>query len=65
MASWSEVEAEVPELARHSAVRGEQHRHSHRFRADVEELSAVRAVGDLLVIDAWHAGRGVSRRERR
>jgi hypothetical protein len=40
---------------------------SHLFRADVTELSVVRLgePADHLVIDAWHAGRGVSRRERR
>jgi hypothetical protein len=37
---------------------------SHLFRADIRELSVVRVEGKLLVIDAWHAGRGVSRRER-
>ena len=40
---------------------------SHLFRADIEELSVVRLgdPGDHLVIESWHAGRGVSRRERR
>jgi hypothetical protein len=41
---------------------------SHLFRADITELSVVRLGGeppDHLVIEAWHAGRGVSRRERR
>ena len=38
---------------------------SHLFRADIRELSVVRVEGDLLKIEAWHAGRGVSRRERR
>jgi hypothetical protein len=38
---------------------------AHLFRADIRELSVVRVEGDLLKIEAWHAGRGVSRRERR
>jgi hypothetical protein len=40
---------------------------SHLFRADIHELSVVRLgePADHLVIEAWHAGRGVSRRERR
>jgi Pyridoxamine 5'-phosphate oxidase len=40
---------------------------SHLFRADIEELSVVRLgePADHLVIESWHAGRGVSRRERR
>jgi Pyridoxamine 5'-phosphate oxidase len=40
-------------------------RDAHLFRADISELSVVRVKGDHLVIEAWHAGRGVSRRERR
>jgi Pyridoxamine 5'-phosphate oxidase len=41
---------------------------SHLFRADIAELSVVTLGGepaDLLVIEAWHAGRGITRRERR
>jgi hypothetical protein len=40
---------------------------SHLFRARIDELSVVRLgePADHLVIEAWHAGRGVSRRERR
>jgi hypothetical protein len=41
---------------------------SHLFRADISELVVVRLGGeppDHLVIEAWHAGRGVTRRERR
>jgi hypothetical protein len=40
---------------------------SHLFRADIAEVSVVRLgePRDHLVIEAWHAGRGVSRRERR
>jgi hypothetical protein len=46
-------------------VLGGEHSDAHLFRADVRELSVVRVEGDRLVIEAWHAGRGVSRRERR
>lgn len=40
---------------------------SHLFRADVTELVVVRLgdPADHLLIETWHAGRGVSRRERR
>jgi hypothetical protein len=40
---------------------------SHLFRADIDELSVVHLgePPDHLVIEAWHAGRGVSRSERR
>ena len=51
-----------------AGVLGEQFGESHLFRADIEELSVVRLGGDPpdhLVIEAWHAGRGVSRRTRR
>jgi len=39
---------------------------SHLFRADIAELSVVRLgdPADHLVIEAWHEGRGVTRRER-
>jgi hypothetical protein len=40
---------------------------SHLFRADITELVVVR-IGDPpdhIVIESWHAGRGVERRERR
>ena len=39
----------------------------HLFRADVTELVVVRLAepADHLVIETWHAGRGVTRRERR
>jgi Pyridoxamine 5'-phosphate oxidase len=40
---------------------------SHRFRLDISELVVVRHGGDPpdhLVIEAWHEGRGVSRRRR-
>jgi Pyridoxamine 5'-phosphate oxidase len=40
---------------------------SHRFRLEIEELVVVRLgePRDHIVIEAWHEGRGVSRRERR
>jgi Pyridoxamine 5'-phosphate oxidase len=40
---------------------------SHLFRADVTELVVVRLgePADHLLIEAWHDGRGVSRRKRR
>jgi hypothetical protein len=56
---------EIADPDRRAAVLGEQYRDSQLFRADILELSVVRVAGDHLTIDAWHAGRGVSRRERR
>jgi hypothetical protein len=59
---------EVTDPERRAAILGNQHGESHLFRADVTELSVVTLGGDPpdhLVIEAWHAGRGVSRRERR
>ena len=40
---------------------------AHLFRADVTEVVVVRLgdPADHIVIEAWHAGRGVTRRERR
>jgi len=40
---------------------------SHRFRADIHEVSIVRLgePPDHLVIESWHPGRGLTRRERR
>ena len=40
---------------------------SHLFRADIDEVVVVRLgdPADHLVIESWHAGRGVTRRERR
>lgn len=40
---------------------------SHLFRCDITELVVVRLgePADHLVIESWHAGRGVTRRERR
>jgi len=41
--------------------------HSHRFRADVTELVVISLGGDPpdhLVIESWHAGRGLTTRRR-
>ena len=40
---------------------------SHLFRLDIDELVVVRVgePADHLVVEAWHAGRGFTRRERR
>jgi hypothetical protein len=41
---------------------------SHLFRADITELVVIRVEGDppdTLVIESWHPGRGVTRRERK
>jgi hypothetical protein len=40
---------------------------SHRFRADITELVVVHLgePADHIVIESWHAGRGLERRERR
>ena len=40
---------------------------SHLFRADVTELVVVRLAepADHIVVESWHAGRGVTRQERR
>ena len=40
---------------------------SHLFRADITELVVVRLgePADHIVIETWHPGRGVTRRERR
>jgi hypothetical protein len=40
---------------------------SHLFRADINEVVVVRLgdPADHLVIESWHAGRGVTRQERR
>jgi hypothetical protein len=40
---------------------------AHLFRCDIAELAVVRLADppDHLVIESWHAGRGLTRRERR
>jgi Pyridoxamine 5'-phosphate oxidase len=36
----------------------------HLFRCDITELVVTSVAGDRLVIESWHPGRGVERRER-
>jgi pyridoxamine 5'-phosphate oxidase-like protein len=58
---------EITDPDRRATVLGEEHGEAHLFRADVAELSVVRLGGDPpdhLIIEAWHEGRGVSRRTR-
>lgn len=59
---------EVTDLRRWAAVLGgdAEPGSSHLFRVDVTELVVVRLgdPADHLVIEAWHAGRGVTRRRR-
>jgi len=60
---------EVTDPERIAAINGEgaPPGPSHLFRADIVELVVVRLGDppDHIVIESWHAGRGVSRRERR
>jgi hypothetical protein len=60
---------EITDPERIAAVNGEgaPPGPSHLFRADLEELVVVRLGDppDHIVIESWHAGRGVTRRERR
>jgi hypothetical protein len=60
---------EVTDPERIAAINGEgaPSGPSHLFRADIVELVVVRLGDppDHIVIESWHAGRGVSRRERR
>jgi hypothetical protein len=37
----------------------------HLFRCEIDELVVTSVAGDRLVIESWHEGRGVERRERR
>ena len=59
---------EVDDPARKDALRSEDGSGGdfHLFRADVTELVVVRLgdPADHLIIEAWHAGRGVTRRRR-
>lgn len=60
---------EIEDPERRAAILGHEHTEdgAHLFRAEVGELVVTR-VGDPpdhLVIESWHEGRGVSRRERR
>ncbi|HKH18280.1 MAG TPA: pyridoxamine 5'-phosphate oxidase family protein [Solirubrobacteraceae bacterium] len=58
---------EITDPKTRAARLGERSGGSHLFRADIDELSVVHLgePPDHLVIEAWHPGRGVSRRERR
>ena len=60
---------EVTDPARKAAIVGDAApvEESHVFRLDVSELVVVRVgePADHIVVEAWHAGRGVTRRERR
>jgi hypothetical protein len=60
---------EVTDPERIAAINGEgaPPGPSHLFRADITELVVVRLGDppDHIVIESWHAGRGVERRERR
>jgi hypothetical protein len=60
---------EVDDADRKAAIGGDKAPPGpfHLFRADITELVVVRLgePADHLVIEAWHEGRGVSRRERR
>ena len=60
---------EVTDPERIAAINGEgaPPGPSHLFRTDIVELVVVRLGDppDHIVIESWHAGRGVSRRERR
>lgn len=61
------VEVTDPDLKAAVAAGGAPPGPFHLFRADLLELVVVRLgdPADHLVIEAWHAGRGVTRRERR
>ena len=59
---------EVTDPERIAAVNGpDAQGRSHLFRADVSELVVVRLgdPADHIVIESWHAGRGVTSRQRR
>ena len=60
---------EVTDPERKAAIMGDDAPpgSSHLFRADITELVVVRIgdPADHLVIETWHAGRGITRRERR
>ena len=58
---------EVVDPDRKAAVHPDNTERYHLFRADLAELSVVRLndARDRLVIESWHPGRGVTRRERR
>ena len=47
-----------------SRINGESPGPSHLFRCDVRELVVVRVEAKKLVVESWHEGRGLRRRER-
>jgi hypothetical protein len=63
VASWQQVDAEAPELTARSGS-DQPSGPYHLFRCDVTELGVTSVAGDKLVIESWHEGRGVERRER-
>ena len=60
---------EIADLERKAAIIGDvaSRNSSHLFRADIIELAVVRIgdPADHLVVETWHAGRGINRQERR
>jgi hypothetical protein len=60
---------EITNPGRKAAIIGDEAQpgSSHLFRTDITELAVVRLgdPADHLVIETWHAGRGITRRERR
>ena len=57
---------EITDPERVLEVNGSEVGRSHLFRADIDELVVVGLNDDRtkLVVESWHAGRGVERRER-
>ncbi|MDQ5823050.1 MAG: pyridoxamine 5'-phosphate oxidase family protein [Chloroflexota bacterium] len=68
-AKLSGLVEEITDPERVAAVLGDEASPgaSHLFRADITELAVVRLgePADHIVIETWHPGRGVTRRERR
>ncbi len=62
MASWSEIEADVPEFA----ARVREVPTDSGYRVDIGEVAVTRlgSSADHLVIESWHPGRGYERRTR-
>lgn len=61
---------EIQDAKRKAAILGGEHAEggAHLFRTEIAELVITRVAGDPpdhLVIESWHEGRGVTRRERR
>jgi hypothetical protein len=55
---------EIADPAQVREVNGTEPGESHLFRADIDELVVTRVQDKKLVIESWHPGRGVERRER-